>query len=90
MRVQPLMLLQIIIIVIINTVVIKPFRAEDGLHTPASVGVVMKPPFYTWCPRHQIFLKILYLVSWLPNSSFFIIILKNHIVTIVILIIKAG
>ena len=60
---QPILLLYIItiivtviitIIAIINVIIIKPFCAKNSFHTTTSVGMVVKPPFYTWGPGHQI------------------------------------
>ena len=73
---------------IVIAIITKPFCAEDGLHTPASVSVVVKPPFYTRCPGFPfyflyIFLYILHTVSCVLLSVI-ILILINHIVTSIV------
>ena len=57
MIVQPSLLLKIITSIVtfidIIVIVIKPFCAEDSLHTSASMSVVVKSPFYTWRPDYH-------------------------------------
>ena len=53
----------------------RPFWAKNSLHTTASMGMVVKTPFYTWCPDDY----ILHLVSFHDHGH------DHHAVTVIII-----
>ena len=53
----------------------RPFWAKNSLHTTASMGMVVKTPFYTWCPDDY----ILHLVSFHDHDH------HHHAVTVIII-----